>query len=142
MPKFTYGKQSEFNLIDVHPKLVRHFRYALSLGVYDIVIIDGIRTLKEQEYNVLKRVSKTMNSKHLRQVSGYSEAIDSLPWPDFDWNAPGADRDLIMYLAWHQGVADGQKLIKLRTGNDWNMNNKNSDNKFQDLDHAEILLNA
>lgn len=136
MADFKYGPRSEENFKGVHPSLVALFREAIKYR--DISIIDGVRTIEEQRRFVAKGDSKTMNSMHLPQEDGLSHAIDATPYP-FDWNAVGADRDLLLFGGFILGLAATLGL-KIRYGGDWNGNWKNSDNGFQDLDHFEIHL--
>ena len=54
-----------------------------------ILILDTIRTNKEQEANIAKGVSWTKNSKHLpRRPSGKSYAIDVAPYYMFNMYGP------------------------------------------------------
>ena len=54
-----------------------------------VMIIDTLRTKEEQEANVAKGVSWTMNSKHLPQLpEGKSRAIDIAPYSIFQLAGP------------------------------------------------------
>ena len=134
--KHSFGPASLKAMQQVHPSLVRLM--TLVLVEIDISVVDGIRTLDQQRLFVAKGLSKTMNSKHLPQPDGLSHALDVVPWAGFDWNAPRATNDLLLFGGFVLGVAS-QASIGVRYGGDWNGNWKNSDNGFQDLDHFELL---
>lgn len=74
---FKFGKRSKRELEGVHPDLLRVVNTALELSDIDFMVTDGLRTVSEQAQLVAKGVSKTMNSKHLRQdETGYGHAVD------------------------------------------------------------------
>lgn len=75
----TFSKRSTDNLNGVHPDLIRVVVRALELTEQDFGVLDGVRTIEEQRENVAKGVSKTMQSKHLRQTDGWSHAVDLVP---------------------------------------------------------------
>lgn len=58
-------------LIGVHPVLAFAVTEAISITQQDFMVLDGIRTTKEQEKLVARGVSKTMDSYHL-----YGLAVD------------------------------------------------------------------
>jgi len=62
---FEFGKQSEKNLLGVHPDLVSLCRRALEITNVDFGILCGLRTPEEQADLVRKGASKTYNSRHL-----------------------------------------------------------------------------
>lgn len=74
------GAKSLAELQGVHPKLVECVKIAITRTQQDFGVHDGLRTLEEQRRNVMAGVSKTMNSKHLRQSDGYSHAVDLVPY--------------------------------------------------------------
>jgi hypothetical protein len=81
-------------------------------GKYDpdvirIGIFETLRSLKQQRINVAKGVSRTMDSKHLADEDGFSEAADVVPFVKNRWglwvaswkSVYGADgRDVWDYL--------------------------------------------
>jgi peptidoglycan L-alanyl-D-glutamate endopeptidase CwlK len=73
---FTFGKRSEKELVGVEPDLVRVVRHALEISDIDFGVTDGLRTVTEQSDLVNRGASKTMKSKHLKQLTGYGEAVD------------------------------------------------------------------
>ena len=153
MPYF--GKKSLKNLAELHPLLQELHNFIIKR--WDHTIVDGERTIKEQEQNVDRGVSKTMDSKHLPRdlvtgelkKGGVSWASDSFPYP-VDYEAvekginavkrvdPGMQTlEAYMYIGYMHGVADA-KGIQIRTGVDWNENNELSDHSFIDLGHVEL----
>ncbi len=62
---FYLSKRSENNLIGVNPTLVNMVRYAIKVTKIDFAVIDGLRTIEEQQAYVASGASKTMKSKHL-----------------------------------------------------------------------------
>ena len=74
---FKFGKRSENELKGVHPRMVEVVRLALKMSSIDFGITDGLRTVSEQADLVKRGASKTMRSRHLKQVdTGYGEAVD------------------------------------------------------------------
>lgn len=143
----TFGATSRKNLEGVHPDLVR--LHEAVLAVFDHSITDGARTRAEQEKNVARGVSKTMESLHLPQDDGLSHATDSVPFPVPDWNAVqkalGAVKkvDPEMHLCrfyYFQGVVKGvasQLGVEIRQGIDWDRDTQVGDQSFIDLPHNE-----
>lgn len=79
---YPLGARSKTNLIGVHPNLVRVVERAITLTEQDFAVFEGLRTTGRQAQYVAKGVSKTMNSKHLKQRDGYGHAVDLVPWID------------------------------------------------------------
>lgn len=73
---FYFGKSSKHNLKDVHPDLARLAEKALALSEVDFGISEGMRSIQQQQQNVLNGRSLTMNSYHLPQFDGMAHAID------------------------------------------------------------------
>ena len=73
----TLNKRSIINLQNVHPDLVKIVKQAVELNPQaGAVVIQGGRTLAQQKRNIAKGVSWTLNSKHLKQKTGYYHAVD------------------------------------------------------------------
>ena len=89
-----------------------------------VIIIDTLRTMQEQEANIAKGVSWTLNSKHLT-----GDAIDICPFSQYD--AHGADKLLweASDLIWQRIGALGEALGR-RWGGRW---------KVKDLGHFEYV---
>lgn len=152
----TYSATSEKNLKECHDDLQRLFRAVLPH--WDHSIVDGARSLIEQQKNVAKGVSKTMDSKHLPQADGTSHAVDATPFPAPDWNVieralsalrgspghPGIDptMQLVRFYAFNGFVAGMAAAmgIPIRQGDDWNGDRQFGDHSFIDLPHTELRI--
>lgn len=77
---YILGRKSLAELSGVHPDLVRVVKRAIQITTQDFSVHDGIRTKAEQREYVRRRVSRTMNSKHLTQRDGFGHAVDLVPW--------------------------------------------------------------
>jgi len=88
---FALCERFRSNLIGVHPDLVRVVGRAITLTTQDFTVFEGLRTVERQRQYVARGVSKTMHSKHLKQMTGYGHAVDLLPWidggPRWEWPA-------------------------------------------------------
>lgn len=145
----VFGSASRKHLMGVHADLVR--LHEAVLVVFDHSITDGKRTLEEQEKNVAKGVSKTMDSKHLPQRDGLAHATDSVPYPAPDWSSVQRSLDAIkkidpkldlLRFYYYQGVVRGvasQLNIPIRQGIDWDRDTDVGDQSFIDLPHVELV---
>lgn len=77
---YILGTSSRQHLIGVHPHLVEVVEQAIRLTAQDFTVMEGVRSLAQEKRNVAKGVSKTLNSKHLKQADGYGHAVDLVPW--------------------------------------------------------------
>lgn len=136
---FKYSSKSLAKLNTCHPDLQKILKKAIKY--YDITIIEGIRTKERQEELVRTGKSKTMKSKHLEQVDGYSHAVDCALWP-IDWN----DRERFIFLQGYlKGLADsmyenGEIGYRLRLGVDWDGDGNIKEHSFFDGPHIELSL--
>lgn len=115
---FRFGSKSKAELVGVLPVLVDVADLALRLSTQDFMIFDGLRTPEEQKRLVAKGMSKTLNSKHLKQKDGYSHAFDAVPVvgsiPKWDWQLIFPVAFAVDRAATGLGVAD-----KIRWGGAW-----------------------
>ena len=159
----NYGATSLTRLATAHDELQRLMK---RVGEnFPNTILEGERTVEQQEKNVAKGVSQTMNSKHVRTPA---EAVDAAPDP-LSWpqaakllsrietvagqltNEQGAE---IMALVegyvrevsrWYYfggfvlGTAEEME-IDIRWGGDWDSDRKLEDQTFHDLPHFEVRL--
>lgn len=77
---FVLGTKSKNELIGVHPSLVEVVHEAIKTTLVDFSVHDGLRTITEQKEYVRRSVSKTMNSKHMKQSDGFGHAVDLVPY--------------------------------------------------------------
>lgn len=89
MSQFKLSQRSLDRLEGVHPDLVAVVLQAITLTKIDFGVVEGLRTLERQKELVEKKMSQTMNSKHLRQEDGWGHAVDLVPYvgnkPSWNW---------------------------------------------------------
>lgn len=76
MEHHKWGKSSLSKLSNLEPDLVKVMDLALKKSPYDIGISETLRTIDEQKEKVASGNSTTMNSRHLANDNGLSEAVD------------------------------------------------------------------
>lgn len=113
---FNFGTASEAHLVGVHPDLVRIARHAIAVSTQDFTVLEGLRSIEQQRINVAKGVSKTMDSKHLKQTDGFGHAVDLVPVlggkPRWEW-------PLIYPVALAMHNAAMAENVNLRWGGVW-----------------------
>jgi peptidoglycan LD-endopeptidase CwlK len=135
---YKYGKKSQEHLATLHPDLQKILNIAIKY--YDITILEGVRDIERQEELLRTGMSKTMDSKHLKQADGYSHAVDCAINP-IDWN----DRERFVLLqGFLKGIADmlydqGQISHRLRLGVDWDNDGNIKEHSFFDGPHIELI---
>ena len=77
---YKLGGASRRELAGVHPRLVSVVELAIKITEQDFSVVDGLRTIAEQEEYVRRGTSHTMKSKHLPQPDGYGHATDLIPY--------------------------------------------------------------
>jgi peptidoglycan L-alanyl-D-glutamate endopeptidase CwlK len=108
---FKFGRKSRNELYGVIPIMCSVAERGLKLSTVDFMIYDGLRTEEEQRDYVKRGVSRTMNSKHLKQPDGFSHAFDGVPIgeggvPIWDWEPIYHVTLAIDEAATQLGVAD------------------------------------
>lgn len=76
MEHYRFSKSSLDKLALAHPDLGRVAVLALKYSKYDFGITDSLRTVERQKQLYAEGKSQTMNSRHLPNENGVSEAID------------------------------------------------------------------
>jgi peptidoglycan L-alanyl-D-glutamate endopeptidase CwlK len=79
MSNFVLGVRSRDRLVGVHPSLIQVVERAITLTTQDFRVLEGVRSLERQKELVRQGSSKTMRSKHLKQLDGYGHAVDLAP---------------------------------------------------------------
>ena len=74
---YKLSNRSLSNLVGVHPYLAYAVMEAIKITKQDFMVLDGVRTAKEQQALVDRGVSKTNNSYHL-----YGLAVDLVAYVD------------------------------------------------------------
>ena len=77
---FKLSERSQRNLHGVHPDIVTVVTAAIEITRVDFGVIEGVRSLEDQEANVAAGRSQTMASKHLVQDDGYGHAVDLMAY--------------------------------------------------------------
>lgn len=141
MPKYSFGARSKAHYDTLDERLQRVLSRALGYGCMDFSIIDGVRTIEDQRRYVAEGKSRTMNSRHLPNDKGVSEAVDVLPYPHAvngvdvwqDSQRFAVLAGLIMSAACEEGV-------KIRWGGDWDGDGNNKDARLHDMPHFELVV--
>lgn len=134
---YQYSERSKLYLATCHPDIRNVFNTVIKHR--DCTIIEGHRPQEKQEemYQIGRSQLHWPLSKHNKQPS---LAVDVAPYfgdhsPHIDWS----DRlGFTLFAGFVLGVA-GRMGIKLRWGGDWEMSNKPSENRFDDLTHFERM---
>jgi peptidoglycan L-alanyl-D-glutamate endopeptidase CwlK len=117
---YKFGRSSEQRLKGVHPDLIAVNRRAIQLTDQDYTIFEGVRKLERQQEYVRRGVSWTMDSKHLKQATGYGHATDNVPWID---GAPRWELQPCCAIAEAMRQAAEELNIKIRWGGCWEVLN-------------------
>ena len=124
MPRFSKKSLRELDTCD--PLLQYLFKEVVIH--FDCSIIEGKRSLKEQEELLKEGATKTLDSAHLT-----GKAVDVYPYPvDFE------DRDRWHYFGGFVLGTARQFGIDVIWGGDWDNDTKTKDNTFDDLMHFEL----
>lgn len=148
MPRFS--KTSLRRREGVHPNLCRLFdRIVLK---FDCIVLSygGVRKLELQQWLVDNGKSKTLNSKHLVQPSGFGHALDVAPYwrevPHVRWPSQqeGVEAMVEVWKVWSafggyvRGIAESLE-ISVRHGADWDSDWEFGDQHFTDSPHWELI---
>jgi len=77
---FAFARKSLTNMEDVYPPLVFLSSQALQLSRVDFACVTGALSDEQQEWLVQRGVSRTRYSPHQRNDSGYSMAVELVPF--------------------------------------------------------------
>ena len=88
---YELGPKSIKNLKGVHPNMVKVVERAIQLTTQDFTVQEGLRSRETQAEYMKRGVTRTLNSKHLKQLDGYGHAVDLVPiiggQPRWEWPA-------------------------------------------------------
>lgn len=76
MEYHRFSKSSLKRMESLDPELRKVVKLALKYSKYDFGVSESLRTLERQKELVASGKSKTMNSRHLPNAEGKSEAVD------------------------------------------------------------------
>ena len=131
-----YGRTSKKRLVGVHPVL-EDFAYRV-VKIMDCTVICGLRTIEKQKWYVGQGLSRTMKSKHLKQLDGFAHAIDLGPY--IAGGIPWDNEKYFYKLIGVQQAVAHEMDITIRNGSDWDRDGDMDDQKFMDLVHTELVL--
>lgn len=116
--KWVLSQRSLDALKGVHPDLVRVVKRAIEISEYDFMVVEGLRSLETQKLYKSQGKSQTLNSKHLKQSSGYGHAVDLAPLENgtIDWNNTKGQFDSVS-VAMKQAAKE--LGVKITYGGDW-----------------------
>ena len=143
---YRYGSKSRTQLDTCDPRLRTIFNKLIEF--IDVSILEGRRTFAQQLRNIGKKVSKTINSRHIPRkddgaidTTGLSKAVDAAPYP-IRWPDRSRDREKqIARFYYMQGAIRAiahYEDIPIRQGVDWDGDGDFFDQTFDDLPHTEI----
>ncbi|MCK4620931.1 MAG: hypothetical protein KAT62_01820 [Desulfuromonadales bacterium] len=135
MPEFS--EVSLERLSECHDDLVLLF--ATVVAEYDCSIVCGHRDKATQNRAYMEDNSLLQwpQSNHNKWPS---MAVDVAPYP-IDWEDAGA---FYTFIGWvlctaHRLYKEGRMTHRVRTGSDWDMDGKTTDQIFKDLAHWELV---
>lgn len=151
MPSYGRASRSVFETIHHDLQIIA----TDLIEVYDVSLIGGARTVERQIENIRRRVSKTLDSRHIpRDDQGRYDpnapamALDLVPyakgvnpWPQ-DSDAPDVRQKKAHRFYFAQGIIfqiAATHGIEIRQGIDWNRDADLFDQKFDDLPHVELV---
>ena len=114
--RYELGAKSFARLKGVRPDMVSVVGLAITYTHQDFSVLSGVRTEPEQRILYNSGASKTMNSRHLIQPSGFGEAVDLVPYVNgqLRWEWP-----LIYPIARAMNKAANEIGVVLRWGGVW-----------------------
>ena len=151
---YAHGSNSKKEIATLHHDL--QIIVTGLIEIYDHSVGQGARTVDEQIANIRRRVSKTLDSRHIpRDEDGRYDptkpciAVDLLPyqrgvnpWPQDD-DSPKIRAKLKGRFYFMQGIVRQiahQEGIEIRQGQDWDRDNDFLDQSFDDLPHLELWV--
>lgn len=140
MPIYHLGNTSKENLYTCTDNIQRVIRKAISLGLMDFSVVEGVRFKAEQNRLFLIKKSKVKwpNSKHnIIKEGEKSKAVDAVPYVNgkssYNYNHCCHLAGIILSVGLSMG-------IKLRWGGNWDMDGEPiTDQDFLDLVHFEEI---
>ena len=142
---FKFGKLSRAVRATLHPKLIELLDYAIQR--VDFSQLRGIRDVAQQEWNVARNLSKTMNSRHL-PGGGHPDFMDYEPdYPDRSYavdlapfvnGAVSFEEREVSFLQGYLLCAADELGIIIRQGLDWDSDFNQREHPFWDAVHVEL----
>ncbi len=125
---FSLGDRSLQRLQGTHPDLIRVVQRAIGLTLVDFTVIQGLRTLAEEQANVASGASTTLHSRHLLNKQGFGCAVDLAAWVD----SAVAYSPLQLYdqIVLAMKTAAAAENVPIEAGADWQT--------FRDYGHFQL----
>lgn len=144
----SFGDASKTRLATCDPRLIALFEDVVQR--YDCQIIQGARSLTDEQANIAKGVSKLTDPLSSKHVVGPQRplalAVDVAPypvaWPDANTMTRVQYVHTIARFYHFAGYVKARAAalgIALRWGGDWDSDGDFSDQAFDDLDHFELI---
>ena len=134
MPAF--GRTSRKRLVGVHPTLVEWSFKVVT--IFDCSVIYGVRTPGVQKILFNQGFSRTLDSKHLKQLDGFAHAVDLGPY--INGGIPWDDHKYFYELIGVGKAVAYDMGIEIINGSDWDRDGDMDDQEFMDLAHNELVL--
>ena len=153
---YKYGSRSKERLDTVHPAMRGVCIKALQLSPIDITVLEGARTKARQQFLYSKgrtttellaegivdvegrpadrKVTWTLNSKHIPRSDGWSWAVDLAPYP-INWK----DTDRFDQMASAMFRAASILGVQIRWGADWDSDGILREKGETDSPHFELV---
>ena len=96
--------------------MVKVVKHAEGLVPWDIMIIEGVRTVERQKQLVKQGASRTMNSRHIPGADGLAKAFDCAPAPE---GQPSWAWPLYYVLAEVMKTSAAEMRQVIEWGGDW-----------------------
>ena len=128
---YVFSSRSLKAMEGVHPLLVKVVALALKKSEIDFTVVEGLRTLDKQKEYFAKGASKTLKSKHLKQLDGFGHAVDLYPYYDGKVQVD-ASKGRFDFIAVAMKQAAKEIGVKITWGGDWKT--------FPDCPHFQIDL--
>ena len=145
--KFRFGTRSLANLRNVHPTLVEVVHRALGLSTVDFAVVEGVRSIERQRELWAKgrtapgpKVTWTMKSMHMVQVTGYGHAVDLLPLNTVTGKLDWAFSRGFYVVGAAMGKAAEELGVVIRWGYDWDGDGVLNEKGEYDGPHFEYPL--
>lgn len=138
--KYHFGNGSERKLLELDNDGVRVLRYALSMGLIDIAVVQTARSKAEQDryFEIGKSQVRWPKSKHNRlSTADKVLAFDAAPYVNgkVSWK-----KEHCIFLAGIIQSAAKSLGVIIRWGGNWDMDGEPiTDQNFQDLVHYEVI---
>ena len=129
---FKFGTRSRRRLGTVDKSLQLLMNVAIRRGIFDLSVLEGLRTKERQQFLVATGASKTLNSKHL---TGHAVDIGIWKAGRVDYK----DKKAYYVLAGQIYLLAAELGIKARWGGNWDSDQDMNDQSFNDLVHWELV---